>query len=104
MGFRVLVTYKNNILEGDYKMTEIKNYVFDESELANLIIDLSVNIHEIEESWQLKKDWNGLKDKMEEYLRKLREFANNHKANQLSIQATIGYPPKIDLGLTFKRN
>jgi hypothetical protein len=85
-------------------MSEIQNYSFDESELANIIIDLSKTIHEIQVLTPIKDDWDGLKGKMEKYLRKLREFANNHKANQLSIQATIGFPPKIDLGLTFTRN
>jgi len=85
-------------------MSEIQNYFFDENELANIIIELSETIHEIQVSKPIKNDWDGLKGKMEKYLRKLREFANKNKANQLSIQATIGFPPKIDLGLTFTRN
>lgn len=96
--------FNNNISEGDYKMSEIQMYCFDENELANIIIDLSKTIHETQESWPIKKDWDELKDKMELYLRKLREFANKHKANQLNIQANIGFPPKIDLGVTFTRN
>lgn len=87
--------------ERGYKMSELQNYFFDENALANIIIDLSQTTYEAQVSKPIQDDWNNLQNKIEKYLKKLREFANKHKADQLNIQATLGWPPKIDLGLTF---
>ena len=75
--------------------------LFDDAELADIIINLSKTIHDTRVSEPSKADWDGLKKKLEKYLRKLREFASEHKAYQININASIGWPPKIDVGMTF---
>jgi hypothetical protein len=75
--------------------------LFDEAELADILMNLSETIYDIQVSKPTKTEWDGLKKKLEKYLKNLREFARKHKAAQININASITWPPKIDVGLTF---
>ena len=82
-------------------MAQEQKMFFDETELANIIIDLSETIHDIQVSKPVMANWDDLRKKFEKYLKKLRDFASEYKADQFNIRASIGWPPKIDVGLTF---
>ena len=49
-------------------------------------------------------NWEDFERKIEECLRKLKGLAEKHRADQLDIQAGVGWPPKVDVTLTFILN
>lgn len=82
-------------------MSQEKEIRFDEKELAEIIKSLQEASLAVSSSLKTEENWINYRDRIEKYLKELREFAKKNKATQFNIQASIGIPFKVDVGLTF---
>jgi hypothetical protein len=78
-----------------------KEILFDEKELAEIITGLQVASYEFSSSLKTSDDSINFIDRIEKYLEELKEFTKKYKATQFNIQASVGIPFKVDVGLTF---
>jgi hypothetical protein len=82
-------------------MSQEKEILFDEKELSEIITYLQKEISTLSYTLKTNDELIAFRDRIEKYLKKLKEFAKKSNASQFNILATIGVSFKVDVGLTF---
>lgn len=86
-------------------MSNQNNTIFSpqfSSDLSEILKELGVVSQTIQKDPAWHTDWDSFERSIKEYLEKLKKLAKNYGADQFNIEASIGWPPKININLTFK--
>lgn len=80
-----------------------KQLSFDEEEFADILIEMSKLAKEgdIARITPHMGDWDDIKEKLKKYLKRMKDFASETQADQFNIDASMGWPPRIKVGLSF---
>ena len=85
-------------------MAEEKRTIFDAEfslEFSEIMKELGEVSQTVEKDLSLKTDWDDFAQRILEYLERIKEFAKKYNAEKFQIEASLGWPPRLNVNLTF---